>query len=75
MPNQPINFIASVEPEERSQIQTVADRLREKGCQITNILTITGVITGCTSGTESSLQELKVAGIRYIEEDREVGAI
>jgi|GEM_PF-2400864 len=75
MPNQPVNFIASVEPSERFQIQAVADRLREKGCQITNILKITGIITGCSSGNESSLEELKVVGIRYIEEDREVGAI
>lgn len=75
MTNEPINFIASVEPSKRYQIQIIADKLRDKGCQITNILTIVGVITGCTSGTESSLEELKIDGILYIEEDRELGAI
>lgn len=75
MPNQPINFIASVEPSERSQIQVIAAKLRDKGCKITSTLSITGIITGCTSGTESSLEELKIDGIRHIEEERELGAI
>ncbi|HSI75931.1 MAG TPA: hypothetical protein VK957_08545 [Lunatimonas sp.] len=75
MPNQPKNFIASVEPSERFQIQIIAGKLKDKGCQIRNILTITGIITGCTSGVESSLDELKIDGIQTIEEDREVGAI
>jgi hypothetical protein len=75
MPNQPINFIASVEPSERFRIQVIAGKLRDKGCQITGTLSITGIITGCTSGKESSLEELKIDGIQYIEEDREVGAI
>ncbi len=64
-----------MEPSERFQIQIIAGKLKDKGCQIRNILTITGIITGCTSGVESSLDELKIDGIQTIEEDREVGAI
>lgn len=75
MPSQPKNFIASVEPSRRFQIQIIAGKLKDKGCQITSILSITGIITGCTSGTESNLEELKIDGIQYIEEDREIGAI
>jgi hypothetical protein len=75
MDNKPINFIASVDPSARFQIHVIADKLREKGCEITNILKITGVITGCSAGDEASLEDLKVTGIRSIEEDREVGAI
>lgn len=75
MPNQPINFIASVEPSERFQIQVIAGKLRDKGCQITNVLKLTGIITGCSSGTESSLEDLKINGIRHIEEDGEVGTV
>ena len=75
MEHKPIHFIASVEPSERFQIQAIAERLRQKGCQITNILRITGIITGCSSGVESNLDELKVPGILIIEEDRNVSAI
>lgn len=75
MEHKPINFVASVEPSERFQIQVVAERLRNKGCQITNVLKITGIITGCSPGNEANLEELKVPGILAIEEDREVGAI
>lgn len=75
MANIPVNFIASVEPAYRTHIDTIAEKLREKGCSITNVLRINGLIMGCSSGTECSLEELRVTGILHIEEDREVGAL
>ncbi|WP_373497533.1 hypothetical protein [Aquiflexum sp.] len=74
MANIPIQFIASVEDNEIKNIQEIADKLREKGCVINNVLSFSGVITGETSGNEDSLQDLKVKGIKHIEEDGEVRA-
>ncbi|WP_373524023.1 hypothetical protein [Aquiflexum sp.] len=74
MANDPIKFIASVEDEEIKNIQQIAEKLREKGCIINNVLSFTGVITGETSGKEDSLQDIKVKGIKHIEEDGEVRA-
>ncbi|MCL6261728.1 hypothetical protein M3O96_21720 [Aquiflexum sp. TKW24L] len=74
MAKHPIKFVASVEQTEISNIGNIAQVLKEKGCKITHILSLTGVITGVSSGDESSLQDLKVKGIKYIEEDGEVKA-
>lgn len=74
MANQPINFIASVEDKEIKNIQEIAESLRKKGCRINHILSFTGVITGQTSGKEGNLDEIKVKGIKHIEEDGEVRA-
>jgi predicted Fe-Mo cluster-binding NifX family protein len=74
MANDPIKFIASVEDGEIKNIQVIAEKLREKGCKINHVLSFTGVITGETSGKEDSLQEMKVKGIKHIEEDGEVRA-
>lgn len=75
MKNQPKNFIASVEDDQVSQINLIAAMLEKKGCQITQVLILSGIISGCSSGKESSLQELKIKGIKHIEEDRDVRAI
>jgi hypothetical protein len=74
MANDPIKFIASVEDSEIKNIQEIAEKLRKRGCKINHILSITGVITGETSGKEDSLEEMKVKGIKHIEEDGEVRA-
>jgi hypothetical protein len=74
MANQPINFVASVEDKEIKNIQEIAESLRKKGCKINHVLSFTGVITGQTSGNEDSLDEIKVKGIKHIEEDGEVRA-
>jgi hypothetical protein len=74
MGQKPTNFIASVEEKEIPHIQDIAKKLREKGCAIRDVLSFTGVITGTTSGNESKLDDLKIKGIKYIEEDGEVRA-
>ena len=74
MDSQPINFIASIEDNEIKNIQEIAEGLRKKGCKINHILSFAGVITGQTSGKEDSLDEIKIKGIKNIEEDGEVRA-
>ncbi|WP_375585779.1 hypothetical protein [Cyclobacterium xiamenense] len=69
------NFIASIEPGLESEIERIAKGLQEKGCTIHRILKLSGVISGCSSGKEKNLQELKINGIRHIEEDRQVRAL
>lgn len=75
MGNNKINFIAAVNTHDPEEMQQIAERLREKGCRIDRILSFTGIITGQSPGTESSLDALKVPGIKYIEEDGEVRAL
>ncbi|SHN26125.1 hypothetical protein SAMN04488057_114105 [Cyclobacterium lianum] len=69
------NFIASIERESGIQIEQIARELQDKGCTIRRILKLAGVISGCSSGKEKSLQELKIPGIRHIEEDRQLRAL
>ncbi|MEX2514208.1 MAG: hypothetical protein WD398_14995 [Cyclobacteriaceae bacterium] len=73
MKNQPRNFIAAVEDDQIACIEEVVQRLRDKGCEISQVLVFSGIISGCSSGREADLQELKIQGIKYIEEDRKVG--
>ncbi|MEX2568244.1 MAG: hypothetical protein WD431_20020 [Cyclobacteriaceae bacterium] len=75
MEKKPKNFIAAVEDDQIEHIELVVERLKEKGCEIRQVLTFSGIISGCSSGKEANLQELKVNGIKHIEEDREVRAI
>jgi hypothetical protein len=74
MAKHPTKFIASIEEKEIANIQDIARALEGKGCKITNILSFTGVICGETERDESSLQDLKIKGIKHIEEDGEVKA-
>jgi hypothetical protein len=69
------NFIASVEDHATGKIDQIAGELRQKGCTIKQVLKLSGIITGRSSGNEARLEELKIAGIKYIEEDREVRAL
>ncbi len=63
------NFIASVQNEHLEQIEQVAQKLRIKGCEITQILPITGVISGWVNANQK-LDELHVEGIASIEKQR-----
>ncbi|MFO7826618.1 MAG: hypothetical protein R6V72_21980 [Cyclobacterium sp.] len=69
------NFIASIERGSESQIEQIAKDLQDRGCTIHRILKLAGIISGCSSGKEKDLQELKIQGIRHIEEDRQVRAL
>jgi len=69
------NFIASVEENATGRIEQIAGELRQQGCTIKQVLKLSGIITGSSSGKESKLEELKVSGIKYIEEDREASAL
>ena len=69
------NFIASVEEDASDKIDQIAGELRQQGCTIKQVLKLSGIITGCSSGNEARLEDLKVAGIKYIEEDREIRAL
>ena len=75
MKKAPKNFIASVEENHTMKMDAIARQLEAKGCRITSILSTLGIITGCSSGEESSLDELKIKGIKHIEEDRPVKAL
>jgi hypothetical protein len=70
-----IKFIASVDTKDPKEIQDIAEQLRQKGCRIDRILEFTGTITGETLQDISSLETLKVRGIKFIEEDREIRAL
>ncbi|AEL26625.1 hypothetical protein [Cyclobacterium marinum] len=69
------NFIASVEDNATGDIEQIAGQLRQQGCTIKQVLKFSGIITGCSSGKEGRLEDLKISGIKHIEEDRELGAL
>jgi hypothetical protein len=72
--NPKINFIASVMDDRIIDIEAIAKNLKDMGCTIDNVLAFSGVITGSAScGT--SLSDLKIDGIKNIEQDREIKAI
>jgi hypothetical protein len=75
MKNKGKRFIASIEEHSKDKIKEIAENLRQKGCKINDVLSFSGIITGESSGNEKSLEELKVKGIKYIEEDGEVRAL
>ena len=65
------DFIASVSDDYLDQIDLVADQLRARGCEINQILRITGVITGKVN-TKTLLSELRIKGIASIEKPRKL---
>lgn len=69
------NFIASVEENATGKIEQIAGELRQQGCTIKHVLKLSGIITGSSSGKEATLEDLKVSGIKYIEEDRAIEAL
>jgi hypothetical protein len=65
------NFIAAVDDKYTGRIEEVAERLRERGCDIRQILQLTGVITGKVD-LQTSLNDLKIEGIASIELQKKV---
>jgi hypothetical protein len=63
-----MKFIAVVD--NKKNITVIANQLRSMGCVIHQVLKQAGVITG-DSGT-TSLDALKIKGLRQVEEDRSV---
>lgn len=60
-----MKFVAQVS--DKKQLQRVAKDLRDLGCQIDQIMKLTGVITG--DSKNKALSELMVKGLRFIEPD------
>ncbi|MDI9340330.1 MAG: hypothetical protein QM534_07125 [Sediminibacterium sp.] len=69
-----VNFIASVKDDRIGDVRSIAQSLIELGCEITNVLAFSGIITGrANSGISSKL--LKIDGIKDIELDRSVKVV
>ena len=64
-------FIASVQDDYMDQIEQIADELRTRGCEIKEILSVSGVITGRIKA-QVRLDDLRVKGIASIEKERVV---
>jgi hypothetical protein len=73
MKNPKINFIASVNNDRIGDIEAIARSLKNLGCTINNVLSLSGVITGSAS-SEISLNDLKIDGIKNVEPERKVTA-
>jgi hypothetical protein len=63
------NFIASIHDDYIDQISEIAEKLKDKGCEIDYILEISGVITG-KADQKINLDDLYVDGITSIEKER-----
>lgn len=63
------SFIASVHDDYLEQMEWIADNLRSQGCEIRDILPLSGVITG-KALPQVDLKDLKVEGIASIEKQR-----
>jgi hypothetical protein len=61
-----MNFIATVEDNQRSNIQEIASALEKMGVQVREVMRISGVITG----SSRSLTNVRIPGIRSVEQDR-----
>ena len=65
-----MNFIATVEDNQRSNIQEIAQSLEKMGVQVREVMRISGVITG----SSRSLTKVRIPGIRTVEQDRRLRA-
>jgi hypothetical protein len=74
MENSKIKFIASVRDDRINDIKSIAKKFVKMGCEIDNILSFSGVITGSTT-QNVSLSDLKIDGIKHVETDRQVKAL
>lgn len=68
------DFIASVDDDHVDQIEQIADLMRSRGFEISQVLEITGVITGSVT-VQISLDDLQIEGIASIEKQRAVRKI
>ena len=62
-------FIASVKEDYANRIDDIAASLKSRGCRISNVLKLTGVITGSVN-EDIPLDELMVDGIASVEKQR-----
>ena len=63
------SFIASVHDDYMDQIDQIADQLKSKGCEIKDVLKISGVITGKVK-MHVNLKDLQIEGVVSIEKQR-----
>lgn len=66
-----VNFIASVKDDRIDDVRSIAQSLIDLGCEITDVLTFSGIITGKANSVMSS-KLLKIDGIKEVELDRSV---
>lgn len=62
-------FIASVHDDYMDRIEQIADKLRSRGCEISEVLSLSGVITG-RALPQVDLTDLKIEGIASVEKQR-----
>jgi archaellum component FlaC len=65
------DFIASVSDGYLDHIENIAEELQRLGCEIKQVMKITGVITGRIEQTRN-LDELHIKGIDSVEKQRTV---
>jgi hypothetical protein len=65
-----MNFIATVEDNQRSNIREIARSLEKVGVKVREVMRISGVITG----SSRSLSNVRIPGIRSVEQDRSLRA-
>jgi hypothetical protein len=67
-----MDFIAKIEESQKSNIQEIAKSLEKMGIRINRIMRITGTISG--SSGSMALPELKIKGIKSVEQNRRLRA-
>ncbi|HLO60358.1 MAG TPA: hypothetical protein VK179_16525 [Bacteroidales bacterium] len=67
-------FIASVTDDYLGTIDEVASRLQNLGCEITQVLKISGVITGKVE-QDRDLDDLRIQGVASVEKQKQVRKI
>ncbi|HEV2478197.1 MAG TPA: hypothetical protein VGS79_00975 [Puia sp.] len=65
-----MNFIATVEDNQRPNIQEIARSLEKVGVKVRDVMRMSGVITG----SSRSLSRVRIPGIRSVEQDRSLRA-
>ncbi len=69
-----INFIASIKDDQIENIGNIVKSFTEVGCEISDILTFSGIITGSIAANLYN-DLLKIEGIKQVEIERSVKAI
>jgi len=67
-----MDFIARVEDNQKPNIREIAQSLTKMGIQVRRVMRITGTISG--SSGSLSLVDLKIKGIKSVEENRRIKA-
>lgn len=69
-----INFIASIKDDQIENIGNIVKSFNEVGCEISDILTFSGIITGSIAANLYN-DLLKIEGVKQVEIERSVKAI